>query len=90
MKRKKHRLVIEVTTSSALTEAEAVRGLSLVLGERLDLQAAPIWTYDGSPYIDKLTVKSFSKVVAKLGDTYEERERQALASELARFTLGAR
>lgn len=66
MKAKKHRLVIEVTTSSALTEAEIVRGLQLVLDDRLDLQAAPIWIHDRSPYIDKLTVKAFSKVVAKL------------------------
>lgn len=63
MKRKKHRLVIEITTSSAVTEAEAARGLQLVLDDRLDLQAAPIWESDRSPYIDKLTVKQFSRVV---------------------------
>lgn len=65
MKRKKHRLVIEVTTSSPLTEADAARGLQLVL-DRLDLQAGPIWAYDRSPYIDKLKVKAFSRVIAKV------------------------
>ena len=65
MKRKKHRLVIEVTTSKALTEADAVRGLQLVL-DRVDTDAQPIWLHDASPYIDKLTVKAFSKVIAKI------------------------
>lgn len=62
-KRKKHRLVIEVTTSSAITEADAVRGLQLVLDDWLDLQASPIWIYDRSPYVDKLKVKAWSRVV---------------------------
>lgn len=59
---RKHRLVIEVTTSSAITEADAVRGLQLVLDSRLDLQASPIWANDRSPYVDKLTVKAWSRV----------------------------
>lgn len=63
MKRKKHRLVIEVTTSSAITEGAAVRGLQLMLDDRLDLQAAPIWLYDSSPYVEKLTVKAWSRVI---------------------------
>jgi hypothetical protein len=62
-KRKKHRLVIEVTTSSAITEADAVRGLQLVLDSRLDLERGPIWAYDRSPYVDKLTVKAWSRVI---------------------------
>lgn len=66
MKRKKHRLVIEVTTSSAISERDAAKGLQLVLDGRLDLQASPIWAHDKSPYIDKLTVKEFSRVIAKL------------------------
>lgn len=72
MKRKKHRLVIEVTTSSAITERDAVLGLQLVLDERLDLQASPIWAHDKSPYIDKLTVKALSRVLPKITPREEE------------------
>ncbi len=66
MKRKKHRLVIEVTTSSPVTEREAVAGLQLVLDTRLDLASHPVWVRDNSPYIDKLNVKAFSRVVSKI------------------------
>lgn len=66
MTAKKHRLVIEVTTSAPVTERDIVRGLQQVLDERLDLDAKPIWAYARSPYIDKLKVKAFSMVIAKL------------------------
>jgi len=63
MKRKKHRLVIEFTVSSAINEADAVRGLQLLLDDRLDMQKGPIWLHDKSPYAEKLTVKAWSRVI---------------------------
>lgn len=66
-KRRKHRLVVEATFSKAVTEKVARLGLSLLL-ERIDLDANPVWDYDNSPYVNKLTVKEFSRVVAKLLD----------------------
>lgn len=62
-KRRKHRLVIEVTVSSPITEADAVRGLQLVLDDRLDVQASPIWDTVRSVYVDKLRVKAWSRVI---------------------------
>lgn len=62
-KRKKHRLAIEFTVSSAISEADAVRGLQLLLDERLDMGKAPIWMHDRSPYAEKLTVKAWSRVI---------------------------
>ena len=56
MLRRKHRLYIDVVYSKYVTQREAAKGLQLVLGSRLDLQAAPVWAVDNSPYIDKLTV----------------------------------
>lgn len=63
MKRRKHRLVLEVTISKPLTDDDAVRGLRLVLS-RLDLDASPIWSTDNSPYVDKIEVKSYGRVVS--------------------------
>ena len=54
--RRKHRLFIDVTFSSAVSRRDATKGLQLVLDSRLDLAAKPVWAYDKSPYVDKLTV----------------------------------
>ncbi len=56
MKKRKHRLYIDVTYSSAVGQREAAKGLRLVLDDRLDLASKPVWLYDNSPYIDKLVI----------------------------------
>lgn len=56
MPRRKHRFYIDVTYSKPVEMREAAKGLSLVLDERLDLEARPVWAYDNSPYIDKLQI----------------------------------
>lgn len=63
-KQRKHRLVVEVTMSHPMTEERAAKGLQLVLDERLDLQAAPVWASLPKVYVDKLTVKQLSRVLA--------------------------
>ena len=55
MTRRKHRLYIDVTFSQPISYRSAAKGLSLTL-DKLDLQAKPVWLYDGSPYIDKITI----------------------------------
>ncbi len=64
-KAKKHRLVIEFTTSHPVTEGEAVRGLQLLLDTRLDLQKGPIWL-TREVYGEKLVVKSWRRVLSSL------------------------
>jgi len=59
--RRKHRLYVDVTFSSPVSRRKAAYGLRLVLDDRLDLQAKPVWAYDGSPYIDKLSIKEKDK-----------------------------
>lgn len=67
MPRKKHRLVIEVTFSRPVTAKEAAQGTSLVLDERLDLQAKPVWASEPTIYIDKISrPKEFSRVIRGL------------------------
>ncbi len=65
MKKRKHRLVVEMTTSKPLTEIDAVRGLRILLDERTNLDQAPIWL-TGNVYCDKLVPKQFSRVVRAL------------------------
>lgn len=65
MKQRKHRLVVEFTTSHALTERDAAHGLALLLDTRLDLARAPIWATKPI-YGEKVVVKEFTRVVAKL------------------------
>jgi hypothetical protein len=55
MKKRKHRLYIDVTYSQPVGMRDAAKGLQLTL-ERLDLDKTPVWLYDNSPYIDKLTI----------------------------------
>jgi hypothetical protein len=54
--RRKHRLYIDVTYSSPVARRDAAKGLQMVLNERLDLQAKPVWAYDNTPYIDKVNI----------------------------------
>lgn len=61
--KRKHRVIVEITTSKPLTEKDSVQALQLTLDSRLDLQRQPIWAYDNSPYINKLRVKAFSRVL---------------------------
>ena len=65
MKKRKHRFYIDVTYSSPIAMRDAAKGLDLVLRERLDLQRAPVWAYDHSPYIDKLTVTEMRHPVTR-------------------------
>lgn len=55
-KYRKHRFYIDVTYSKPVGYREAAKGLSLILSERLDIESKPVWAYDNSPYIDKLTI----------------------------------
>jgi hypothetical protein len=64
MKRRKHRLVVEFTTSEPMTEHEAAWGLRNLL-DRLDI-STPIRAYPTSPYAEKLAVKEFSRVLTAL------------------------
>jgi hypothetical protein len=54
--RHKHRVYVDIIVSAPMTRRDAAKGLQLVLDERLDLEKAPIWAYDNSPYINKLRV----------------------------------
>jgi len=60
--RRKHRLVVDFTTSNSLTEKEASSALAELL-ERLDLGARPIVIITSSTYAVKLHVSRFSKVL---------------------------
>ena len=60
--KKKRRLIVEFTTSEALTELEAVHGLQLLLDTQLNLQK-PIWANSSGVYGIKLTVKGFNRVL---------------------------
>lgn len=76
VKKRTHRLVVEVTFSSPVGEREAQRGLQLTLSG-VDLGAKPVWLYSNSPYLDKLVVKAFSRVY--LAQRHQDRERAAKA-----------
>lgn len=55
MKRRKHRLYVDITVSEAMSKRRAAKALRLML-DRIDLQAQPIWAHEKSPYCDKLVV----------------------------------
>lgn len=61
MKKRKHRLVIEVTVTRPITELHAASGLRNVLDD-LDLQRRPMWITAPPNYVEKLEVKTFSRV----------------------------
>ena len=62
VKKRKHRVVVELTTSKPITEKEAVLAMQL-LHQRIDLDQAPIWANALNIYADKLAAKSFSRVL---------------------------
>lgn len=53
--RRKHRLFIDVTFSSAVSRRDAAKGLQLAL-DGSSITFKPVWLYEKSPYIDKLVV----------------------------------
>lgn len=75
-KRRKHRLVVDISLSSPVTERDAVKALT-TLHERLDLDAKPIWPHTPGNYAQKLTVQAFSRTLQPL-----RRKLQALLGEL--------
>ena len=60
MKHRKHRVIVEITTSKPMTEIRATKGLQFLLN-RIDIEKAPIWITQ-SIYAEKLTTKQFSRV----------------------------
>ena len=62
MKRKKHRVIVEMSTSHAITDKQAVQAMNLLL-RRVDLEARPAL---GDTYAIKLVAKSFAKVLGAL------------------------
>lgn len=72
-RRKKNRVVVEITTNKPLTEKEAVQAMSLLL-DRIDTDQKPIWANASNVYADKLTSKSFSRVVGSLPRQRRERK----------------
>lgn len=61
--KRKHVLVVEMTTSHPLTERWARNALSLLLA-RLECDAEPIFASRPGNYAEKFTVKSFSRVLS--------------------------
>ncbi len=59
--KRKHRVVVELTTSKAIDAQDAVRAM-LILIQRIDLGAKPIWANNSNIYADKLTAKNFDRV----------------------------
>ena len=54
--RRKHRLYVDVTFSQGVSSRDAAKGLQLIIDWRLDLAASPVWDYEGSPYVDKISI----------------------------------
>jgi hypothetical protein len=67
MEKRKHRVVVEITTNKPITARAARIAMDLIL-ERADTEAAPIWANDLNIYADKLTCKEFDRVVRKLNE----------------------
>ena len=63
MRRRKHRLYVDVTFSNPQTADDAARGLRIML-DRLDLAAAPVWVSLPATYVDKLVVLNARRSVA--------------------------
>lgn len=61
MKKRKHRVVVEVTFSKPVTDREAVQGAGLLI-ERIDKDANPVWSNALGIYAVKLTAKSYPRV----------------------------
>ena len=63
-KRKKHRLVVDLTVNKPITDREAVRELGLIT-DRMDLEAAS--SRNNDVYAEKISVKSFDRVLSAAG-----------------------
>lgn len=61
MRKRKNRVVVELTTNKPLTQREARQAMDLLM-ERIDLQASPIWA-TGNFYAEKLSAKEFNRVL---------------------------
>jgi hypothetical protein len=62
-KQRKHRVVVEITTSRPVSDRDAVSALTMLL-DLMDKEARPIWQHRSPVYVDKLDVKSFPRVLA--------------------------
>lgn len=54
MKRRKHRLELDVTFSHAITRRMAAKGVQLVLDWRVDLGERPVWASKPAVYLEKV------------------------------------
>lgn len=54
--KRKHRLILDVTVSKAMTRRDVAKAIQRLFDERLDLAARPLFVYDNAPYCDKLVV----------------------------------
>lgn len=61
MRKRKHRVVVEMTTSRMVTEEQAMRALERVLRLGINWRRDPIWP-SGDIYCHRLVAKQFSKV----------------------------
>lgn len=61
MKARKHRLVIDITLSRAVTKRDAAKALRLLLDE-IDKDQHPIWVSEPAIYCNKLTVAERSNI----------------------------
>lgn len=70
MNKRKHRLVIELSTSAPLTERQAAKFLNERL-KKLDHDAEPLCEHEISGndvYVTKLVVKEFTRVISRATD----------------------
>jgi hypothetical protein len=71
--KRKHRVVVEITTNKPITARAARIAVDLLL-ERVDTQVAPIWANGSNIYADKLTCKEFDRVMRKLSPQQGEKQ----------------
>ncbi len=81
-KKRKHRVVVEVTTNMPLAEREVVHALQFMLNA-VDLGAKPFWfgSYYKDVYAEKLITKQFSHVFA--AETLQRKRRVWLTQKYA-------
>ena len=61
MKKRKHRVVVEITTDKHITAREARQAMSLLL-ERVDADDTPIWANAREVYAVKLNAREYERV----------------------------
>ncbi len=86
-KKRKHRLVVEITTNVHLTEHDAILALQIILDEA-DTQSRPIWAYS-NVYADNLIAKSFTRVITALKLSWIKKAQRDYAGESVYLTLNA-